>query len=119
MSPCPARLVDALTGGLDELLVAALQATTIGRFECSTRQVDQLTVNLLQAHDEHRAISFRKDRWPDLDPVIRSNGEEEAVERGVMQLAQRDTIAHNRFAFEVAVGRDMGGVEELLMPQAT
>ena len=75
-------------------------------------------MDLLQAHDKHRAVVLGEDRRLDLDHVVGPDREEEAVERGVVQLAQRDTVAYYRLAFRVAVWRDVGRVEQLLMPQA-
>jgi hypothetical protein len=66
---------------------------------------------LLQAHDKHWAVVLGEDRRLDLDYVVRTDGEEEAVERGVVQLAQRHTVAHYRLAFRVAVWRDVRCIE--------
>ena len=66
---------------------------------------------LLQAHDEHWAVVLGEDRRLDLDYVVRTDGEEEAVERGVVQLAQRHAVAYYWLAFRVAVWRDVGSIE--------
>ena len=50
-------------------------------------------MDLLEAHDEHRAIRFREDGRADLDDVVRPNGEEESIECGVVELAQDDAVA--------------------------
>ena len=66
---------------------------------------------LLQAHDKHRAVVLGEDRRLDLDHVVRTDREEEAVERGVVQLAERHAVAHYRLALGVAVRRDVGRIE--------
>jgi hypothetical protein len=68
-------------------------------------------VYLLQAHEKHRAVVFRQDRRLDLDHVVRTDREEEAVERCVVQLAQRHTVTDYRLAFGVAVWRYVGRIE--------
>ena len=68
---------------------------------------------LLQANDKHRAVVLGENRRLDLDQLVRTDGEEEAVERGVVQLAQRHAVAYYWLAFRVAVWRDVGGVEQL------
>ena len=80
--------------------------------------MDHLPVNLLQPHDEHRAVRFPQDRRPHLDDVVGPNGEEEPIERGVMQLAEGDAVADDRLALGVAVGRDVRRVQKLLMPES-
>ncbi len=77
--------------------------------------MDLLPVDLLEAHDQHRAVRLLEDRRADLDDVVGPDGEEAAIERGVMEFAQRDAVADDRLALGVAVGRDVGGVEEVLM----
>jgi hypothetical protein len=109
---------DDLTSSLSELLISTLQSHPIGRFGRSAWQVDLLAMDLLETDDEHRSIGFREDGRTDFDHVIRSNGEEETIERGVMQLAEGDAITHDWLAPEIAVRRDMRSVEKLLVPQS-
>ena len=71
----------------------------------------------MEAHHEHRAVRLAEDRRADLDDVVRSDGEEEPIERGVMELAQRDAVADDRLTLGVAVGRDVRRVEKLLVAQ--
>jgi len=66
---------------------------------------------LLQAHDKHRSVVLGEDRRLDLDHIVWTDREEEAVERGVVQLAQRHTVTYYRLAFRVAVRRDVGRIE--------
>jgi hypothetical protein len=50
--------------------------------------MNPLTVNLLQANNEHWAVRLIEDRGSDFDNIVRTDGEEESVEGGVMELAQ-------------------------------
>jgi len=75
-------------------------------------------VDLLEADDEHWTVVLGQDRRLDLDHVIGPDREEEAVEGGVMKLAERYAVADDRVALRMAVGRDVGGVQELLVTQA-
>lgn len=74
---------------------------------------------LLQADDEHRAVSLLQNRRFHVHDIVRSNREEEAVERGVVQSAQRDAVAHNRLSFEIAVRRNVSCIEKLRMAELT
>ena len=78
-----------------------------------------MPVDLLQPHDEHRAVRFLEDGRPHFDDVVGPNGEEEPIERRVMQLVERDAVADDRLAFGVAIGRDVCRVQKLLMPEST
>ncbi len=99
---------------LPELLVPALESRPVGQVNRPAWQMDELPVDLLQPHDEHRAVRFTQDRRPHLDDVVGPNGEEEPIERRVMQLAQRHAVADDRLALDVAVGCDVDRVQELL-----
>ena len=85
-----ALVCDLLPRSLPELLVAALEASLVGQVHRAARQVDQLPMDLLQPRDEHRAVRFPEDRRSHLNDVVGPDGEEEPIERGVMELAQRD-----------------------------
>ena len=103
--------------GLAELLVAALEARPVRQVDGAAQQVDLLAVDLLEAHDEHRAVRFGEDGRADLDDIVGSDGEEEPIERGVMEFAQRDAVADHRLTLGVAVGGDVRRVQELLVAQ--
>ncbi len=81
--------------------------------------MDQLPVDLLEPDREHRAVRFLEYGWAHLDDVVGPNGEEEPIERGVMQLAERDAIRDQRLALGVAVRGDLRCVEKFLMPEST
>jgi hypothetical protein len=58
----------------------------------SERQEDPLLVDLLEADDEHRPVMLFEDRPPDLNDIVRADREEESIERGVVELAERDAL---------------------------
>ncbi len=107
----------ALPRRLAELRIAVLEAGAVGKVDGAAGQVDRLAVDLLEAHDEHRAVRFGEDGRADLDDVVGSDGEEEPIERGVVELAQGDAVADHRLALGVAVWRDVRRVQELLVAQ--
>ena len=82
-------------------------------------QMDLRAVDLLQTDDQHWAVVFLEDRWPNLDDVVRSHGKEEAIEGSVVELAQREAVADDRLALGIAVGGDVRGVEQFEVPKAT
>lgn len=74
-------------------------------------------VHCLQAMQEHRSVLLLEDGAPHLDHVIWANREEVPIERGVVELAQRQPVRNERLALRQGVPRDMGSVEELLVPE--
>ena len=111
------RVRPPLPRRLPELLVASLEARPVGKVDGPARQVNLLAVDLLQPNDEHRTIRFGEDGRANLDDVVRPDGEEEAIECGVVELAQGDAVADHRLALGVAIGRDVGRVQQLLVAQ--
>ena len=101
-------------GATEALKAEARLVRKVGR---AAWQMDLLAVELLQAHDEHRAVRFQEHGRPDPDEVVGLDGKEEAIECGVMQLAEHDAVADERLTLGLAVGRDVGRVQELLMTQ--
>jgi hypothetical protein len=69
-------------------------------------------VYLFEPDQEHWAVGFLKNRPPHLDGVIGPNGQEEAVERGMMQLTKREAVADDRVAFVFSIRDNVGSVEE-------
>src|SRR3954463_2481757 len=79
--------------------------------------MDSCPVDLLQSDDEHRAIGLGENRGAHFDRVVGPNREEEPIERGVVQLAERETVANDRLALELAVRGDVRSIEQLVVPQ--
>ena len=75
-------------------------------------------MDLLEPDHQHRPVMLVQDGLADLDRVVGPDCEEQAVEGGVVQLAERDAVADNRFALGVAIGSDVRSVEQFLVVQA-
>jgi hypothetical protein len=72
-----------------------------------------LAVNLLETHNQHRSVRFGQDGRPYLDSILGRDGEEQAVECGVMQLAKGEAVRHDRETMRIGICRDASCVEEL------
>ena len=70
-----------------------------------------------QAVEQHRAVLLLEDVAPDLDDSVRTHTDEQLVERGVMQFAQRKPVGHARRS-GLAVRHDVRGVEQLVVTEA-
>jgi hypothetical protein len=58
-------------------------------------------VQLLQPVLQHRAIDFFEHVEAHFDPVVWAHAKNVAIERGVMELAERDAVRHLGLAFRV------------------
>lgn len=54
---------------------------------------------------------------PHFDRVVGPDCQEEAVESGMMELAEREPVAHNRIALVLRIRDDVRRVEQFLMPK--
>jgi hypothetical protein len=75
-------------------------------------------VKVLEAVAQHWSVALVKDVRTDLDDVIGSDAEDVGVERGVMDLAERETVGYDWIAALVLVGKDVRGVEQSVVVQA-
>ena len=73
-------------------------------------------MHLLEAISEDRTVCFVKHIGPDMDRVIRCDTDNEAVECGMVELTQSNTVGDLRLTFRTAIGNYMGCVKELVMP---
>ena len=64
---------------------------------------------------EHRAIFLSQDIRPHLYDKVWANTENILVELGVMKLTQGQTIVYGWYSLWVAIGKDVGGIEQLAM----
>jgi hypothetical protein len=67
---------------------------------------------------QHRPIDFIENVQAHLDAVVWGHTDDVAVERGMMQLAQREPIRDARLPF-VGIRDDVRGFEEFMMAEAT
>ncbi len=76
-------------------------------------------MHALEAMSQHGAVLFFEDVTPDLElQIVRPDTDEVMVEGGVMDLAQRKAIRNDRITTFVAVGNDMGSVEQFLTAES-
>lgn len=62
-----------------------------------------MIMELLKSMFQHRTVVLIEDFASDLDDVVRVDADDVAVERGVVDLAEREAVGHNRFAAGHAV----------------
>jgi hypothetical protein len=74
-------------GRSKEALIALFEPIAVGSVHARSRELDRLIVHLLQTDQQHRPVVLFQNRLPDLDRVVGPNRQEEAVERGVVELA--------------------------------
>ena len=77
-----------------------------------------MPVKPLQAVNQHRPILFLEDVASNLDDSVRANANEQTIECGVMELAQRKSVRYPRVSSWFAVGHDVGCVEQFVVPEA-
>ena len=81
----------------EELGISPSEPILVRQVDWPPRQFDALLVNPLKANYKHRPVRLSQDRRRShLDRVVRTDCEEEPVERGVVKLAQSDAVAHDR-----------------------
>lgn len=74
-------------------------------------------MEFLQAVAQHWAVDFFQDVEADFHRVVRGDAQDLAVECGVVQLAQGQSVLHDRIAPGIGVFNDVGGVQQLLMSE--
>ena len=75
-------------------------------------------VQPLQAVNQHRPILLLEDIAPDFDDSVRADANEQTIECGVMKLAECKSVRYPWVSSWFAVGHDVGGVEQLVVPEA-
>lgn len=67
---------------------------------------------------EHGTVAFLENLSADVNRVIRTYAKDVGIVGGMVDFAQGETVLNNRDAPHVGVRDDVGGVEELGMPQS-
>ena len=80
--------------------------------------MNSMAVKPLQAVNQHRPILLLEDVTTDLDDSVRAHANEQPVECGVVELAERKSVRYPRVSAWFTVGHDVGGVEQLVVPEA-
>ncbi|MCR4374522.1 MAG: hypothetical protein NUW22_06700, partial [Acidobacteria bacterium] len=68
----------------------------------------------LESMDQHWSIGIIKHILTDLDYAVRPEPNQVSVKRRMVQVAQRHTVGHGRFAEWISVRHDVRGFEKFL-----
>ena len=104
---------------LPEHLEADLEEARIRLVLALPRQSQRVSVKLLESMPEHRAVDFAQDVAAHDDATVRLNSHDVPVEGGMMDLAERQTVRDARIPTLVLVRHDVGGIQQLAVPEAT
>lgn len=74
-------------------------------------------MQLFQSVLEHGTVLFFEHILPYLGSVVGGNAEEQPVEGCMVELAEGDAVTDARHTLGFDVGDDVGGIEELIMPE--
>ena len=113
----PGREIEQLTR-CSEAFVAKFEQIDTWSVRGAARQHELLAVRFLEAVSEHGAVDLGEDVAPDLDLEVRPDSQDVAVEGGVVDLAEGQSVGHFRDAQCFAVTDDVRRVEELAVLQA-
>ena len=69
-------------------------------------------MQFLQAVSQHGTVPLEQDVGPDLDDMIGTDPHDVHVERGVVDLAERQAVLHHRLPAFVSIGDDVGRVDQ-------
>ncbi len=83
------------------------------------RHLNGLSNNPLQTVLEHGPVDGFEDVSANLDHKIRSNPKNMSIECRVVQLAEGESVRHDRFAMWMAVGKDVRRVQQLVVCEPT
>ena len=101
--------------GFREPLVSLGQEVAVRLKDRAARDVDARAVEALEAMAEHGPVGLAENGGLHLDLEIGANAEQVAVERRVVQRAESQAVRHHGLAARVAIGQDVGGLEQLLV----
>jgi hypothetical protein len=99
-----------------EDLVSLGQPIAIRLEALIVRDSDPHALEPLKPVLEHRAVRLAQDIQPKVYHEIRADTEDVAIEGRVVKLAERDSIGHDGLTPRIAVGQDVGGLEQLQVP---
>ena len=67
---------------------------------------------------EHRTVALREKTLGDVHAIVRIDADQVGVERGMVDLGQRQAVGHDRLAQQfVPVGNDMRRIEQAMLAQ--
>ena len=83
----------------------------------AARHGDAAAVEALQAGAQHRTVDLAQQPARDVDDALRVDAEQVAVEREVVDSAERDAVDDGGDALVLGVGNDVGRLDELALMQ--
>ena len=75
-------------------------------------------MEILKTMAEHRPVRLVQNGARHVNHEIGGDAEEMSIERRVVKLAEGQAVRHHGLAARMAVGQDVGGLEQLLVAQA-
>lgn len=105
------------SSGTTKHLVALSQEVGVGPQRFPPRNLNPLSRQPLQTVDQHRPVDLVEDIAPHLHHVVGAHAQDVAVEGGVVQLAERQSVRDDRLPERVRVGQDVRGVQEFAVTQ--
>ena len=79
--------------------------------------MDAPALEALEAMPKHRPVDFFQHVEAHGDLEVGRDADEVAVEGGVVELAERETVGNDRLPQGMAVGEDVGGFQQLIMAE--
>ena len=80
-----------------------------------SRQDDPLPVKFLDAVLEHEPVMLLQHIFSHLDDIPGAHPDNEVIERGMMQLAQRNAVVHTLLALGLGVRNNVCRIQQLLI----
>src|SRR3989475_10898843 len=111
------RLKEVLHGLL-EPLVSFRQELPVRPKARATRNADAGAVEILKTMADRRPVRLVQNGARHVNHEIGVDAEEMSIERRVVKLAEGQAVRHHGLAARMAVGQDVGGLEQLLVAQA-
>src|SRR5262245_20144592 len=107
-----------ISGGCSpETLEAKFEPVRVWPFFSPARHSDTSAVKPLQTGPQHRTVDFTQQPAGDVDDALGVDAEQIAVEREMVDRAERDPVDDCGDALVLGVGDDVGGLDELALAQ--
>jgi len=98
--------------------VALGQELAIGLEVVGARHMDAPALEALEAMLEHRPVDLLQHVEADRDLEVGRDADDVGVERGVMQLAEREAVGNHRLAERVNIRKDVSGPQQFVMAES-
>jgi hypothetical protein len=106
-----------MSPSLSELFVSHLNKLRAGAIFDTSGKKQTISVTFLEPVAQHGSVFLGENVAPDFDDKIRTKANDVAVECCVVDLAQRESVRHDRLAQWISVTDNVGRVEEIVLAQ--